>query len=771
MEDEMLTRALDYRARGLSVVPIAPGEKHPLIPWTEFQRRLPAAEEIREWYRKHPEAGVGLVCGSVSAGLVVLDVDPRNGGLQSISERRLHLPPTPCVKTGGGGFHYYFRESSPPKKSVLLSGVELQGEGSIVVAPPSRHKSGRRYEWAENLGLDETQMADLPNWVWEKLKTSPAENPALRHADNGSDSVTNGTTERKIIELLKPYWKKGNRNHLSLALSGFLANKGWPHLKTQRILEELTEGDEECSARLTNLARTYQRLEEDKPIVGWTGLYEVLPEDILEQLQELVQEDAARKIRVNKATELMRLVEPLDLFHDENGTPYAAIPEKDHRAIWPCKSNSFRTWLAREYYRQKRAAPDQNSINSALAVLEGKACHEGQKLQLHNRVAWHDDAIWYDLTDDRWRTVRISADGWEIVEKPPILFRRYNHQHSQVTPAASSDLKELLQFFNMPDKQHELLLLVYIISCLVPDIPHPISVFIGEQGSAKSTQHRLIKKLLDPSSVGLLSLPHSQNEMAQQLAHHWLVFYDNLSSLPTWASDVLCRSVTGEGFSKRQLYSDEDDHIFKYRRCVGLNGINNVAEKPDLLDRTLLFRLQGIPPEKRMDEASFWKKFEELQPQFLGAVFTALSGALKAQRAVKPPLLYRLADFTLWGCAIAEAIGYGQEKFLEAYGKNIGIQHEEAIEGSLVASLLVDFMAVRPSWEGSSTELLKELEKMAENQGINTHLGKWPRAPQALTRQLNALKTNLRAQGIQLHTGLGRRRIRIEKSPGIPNIS
>ena len=92
--------------------------------------------------------------------------------------------------------------------------------------------------------------------------------------------------------------------------------------------------------------------------------------------------------------------------------------------------------------------------------------------------------------------------------------------------------------------------------------------------------------------------------------------------MPVWMSDTLCRACTGAGFSKRELYTDDDDVIYNFRRCPGLNGINIVAHKPDLLDRSLLFRLEHIPKKDRRDEETLWRDFERERYSSLTSVIT-----------------------------------------------------------------------------------------------------------------------------------------------------
>jgi hypothetical protein len=122
---------------------------------------------ITSWWRRWPQAGIGIATGATS-GLVVVDVDPRHDGIASL--RRLQaehgpLPRTATVRTGGGGGHIYLR--LPAGRSVRsrcplagYPGVDLKADGGYVVAPPSLHASGRRYEWHRR-----ERIAEAPGWL------------------------------------------------------------------------------------------------------------------------------------------------------------------------------------------------------------------------------------------------------------------------------------------------------------------------------------------------------------------------------------------------------------------------------------------------------------------------------------------------------------------------------------------------------------------------------------------------------------------------------
>jgi hypothetical protein len=84
-------------------------------------------------------------------------------------------------------------------------------------------------------------------------------------------------------------------------------------------------------------------------------------------------------------------------------------------------------------------------------------------------------------------------------------------------------------------------------------------------------------------------------EFVQQLYHNYLAVYDNVKQLPGWFSDEACKAVTGIGNSKRGLYTNDEDVIYNYKRCLMVNGINNSLTEPDVLDRSILTEFDRIP--------------------------------------------------------------------------------------------------------------------------------------------------------------------------------
>ena len=157
--------ALAYARRGIPVFPCEPGGKRPLTR-SGFWEATGGEHTVRAWWRRWPDANVGVPTGKRS-GLLVLDVDPDDGGAEALAELERTqgaLPNTTRARTGGGGVHVYFRYPGGGDEEVRNSaswvgpGLDVRGEGGYVLVPPSRTEAS--YGWAGS-----SPLVPAPDWL------------------------------------------------------------------------------------------------------------------------------------------------------------------------------------------------------------------------------------------------------------------------------------------------------------------------------------------------------------------------------------------------------------------------------------------------------------------------------------------------------------------------------------------------------------------------------------------------------------------------------
>jgi hypothetical protein len=244
----------------------------------------------------------------------------------------------------------------------------------------------------------------------------------------------------------------------------------------------------------------------------------------------------------------------------------------------------------------------------------------------------------------------------------------------------------------------------------------------------------------------------SEAELVQAFAHRYLPILDNLSSVSESLSNSLARAVTGDGFTKRRLYTDDGDVIYEFRRVVIVTGINVVATRPDLLDRALLISPDAVLPQERLDEGTLADRFRVKRAEIFGGLLDLLAGAIREMPHVSLPTLPRMADFAKWGAAVMRAQGRDGSTFLEHYAVNSKRQSDQAIEGSTTAVLLLEFLSLhRKGWTGTVYELLCELRSLADGRSVGRR--DLVTSPQALGRKLREIRPSLTASGWDVEFG------------------
>jgi DNA-binding MarR family transcriptional regulator len=216
---DLLAAVLTFAEHGLPVFPVKPRSKVPATV-DGFKSATVDLDQLRAWWKRWPDANIGIPTGAVS-GFVVLDVDARHGGVASFEKLRdrHRLPRTAQVLTGSGGFHYWYRHTGELRNSagLLGDGLDVRGDGGYVIAPPSVHESGNPYKWLQPL-------EDAIDW------------PQVLAADVGKRR--NGTAA-KFDEVIP----EGKRRAAMLTVAGKLKRSG---LTGSEILPSLRELNKRC---------------------------------------------------------------------------------------------------------------------------------------------------------------------------------------------------------------------------------------------------------------------------------------------------------------------------------------------------------------------------------------------------------------------------------------------------------------------------------------------------------------------------------------------
>ena len=470
-------------------------------------------------------------------------------------------------------------------------------------------------------------------------------------------------------------------------------------------------------------------------------------------------DDTGKSDKESQATAIVRLAHEsgVDLWHTPTGDGYITFTVSGHQEHHPLASRGTRDYLTRLFYLDSSKAPNSTALQAAIATLSGTARFDGDEHDVHVRVGGRPDRIYLDLGDAAWRAVEVTPTGWQIVTKPPVRFRRPRGMLPLPVPIAGGSLTELRRFVNVASEEDFVLLAMWQIQALRPTGPYPILVMIAEQGAAKTTTAKVLRRLCDPSASDVRRPPRNTEDLMIAATNGHIVAFDNLSRLPGDLSDNLAVLATGGGFSVRQLYTNREEELFQAQRPIILNGISQVATRGDLLDRAVIVTLPPIPDEQRMDEATLWGRFDEARPRILGALLDAVSSGLKRLSDIRLKRKPRMADFALWSVAAEPACPWPDGAFLKAYAGNRQGAVEAILDGDPVADVV---RALDLPWSGTATELLAELNvRTAE---AITRRKDWFSKPRQVSDALRRIAPGLRKVGLDVDFGRhGRGRTRL----------
>jgi hypothetical protein len=324
-------------------------------------------------------------------------------------------------------------------------------------------------------------------------------------------------------------------------------------------------------------------------------------------------------------------------------------------------------------------------------------------------------------------------------------------------------IEALWPLLNLSNRSEFVLVVAWLLAALRPGGPYPLLAISGEQGSAKTVLSKMLKALVDPNVAPVRALPREERELMIAANNGYLLAFDNLSGLPAWLSDALCRLASGGGFAVRQLYTDDEEVLFQASRPLLVNGIEEVITRPDLADRSIFLTLPPVADAQRQSERKLWHQFELARPRILGALLDLVVQGVRTLPSAGVDRLPRMADFALWAAACETAL-WPSGTFARAYEANRRAAIEGIVDADPVAALVRQIMAQRSSWTGSAADLLR-VGGSGGSDGAARDITGWPKNPRALAGRLRRAQTFLRALGIEItfsrEGGAGNRVIRM----------
>jgi hypothetical protein len=816
-------------ALGWSVFPMQANKK-PFFPWKKYQTSRASLSDLDLWEQEYHPSGWAAVTGSIS-GIVTLDFDGAAG-----RETMEHLDLNPHRRTPSGGYHVDFAHPGWPVPTVNSKskiemgkrwpGLDIRADGGYVLIYGKTDKG--TYSWLRE--PEPEPLSKLPIELREFLGLLHPPNPTVI-TTKPTPALTNGHHDSPRVEAGKllqdalAQMATNGRNNGGFWLATQLRDNGYSLAEAENLMyiygsrcpDTNTKGQREPyteSEMLSTVRKAYesaprepwsqkkvngefrsgaaaaQEIEDarpsdpapDDPAERGDDIEQVKPDPLPEQPQPSKKKSKKSDQPANdepkkesQATRLIRMISGVEFSHTPEGALFASFSVKNHRETHAIRSKAFRIYLQRRYHDETGSALGKNGISDALGVFEGRAVYDGPQKEVFCRIAQHGEAVYIDLGDPEWRAIEVTPEGWSVVSEYPVKFRRAKGMLELPVPIENDPDAErhFRECINVQTDEDFALVKAWVLGSLRPTGPYPVMWLKGPHGSAKTTTCKIFRQLLDPNQAAMRPLPKEERDFMIAASNSRLLALDNMSHLPDWASDSLCRITTGAGFATREMYSDTEETLFNVMCPVIINGIDEVMTRGDLIDRTVVVELAQIPEDDRLPETEFWPRFEQYRPGILGYFLNALQAAMSNIGSVKLDRLPRMADFALFVTAAEEALGWEPGYFLEIYDRNRAEANSIVLDASPVAQKLRTFLdqltddtyqriyqlegkweteegnSDVSTWTGPAASLLRNLNKLLNDE--ERRQKSWPKDARSLSVALRRLVANLKADGLIVH--------------------
>jgi hypothetical protein len=421
------------------------------------------------------------------------------------------------------------------------------------------------------------------------------------------------------------------------------------------------------------------------------------------------------------------------------GMPFAVMKNGPNLVLrFKGGRQSVRSALAHAFWTVYGKAIPTSALASALVTLEGIASREAER-DVHVRVGREDvDTIWLDLGEPAGKAIRLTPGQWDVCERSPVLFRRTELTRAYPMPEpGGGHLDDLLGLCHLePDDLW--LMLGWQIASVIPDVAHPVLVFFGEQGAGKTTAMRIATQTVDPSGAATRSVPMSPRDWITTAAGSWVIPLDNLSTLPSWLSDAMCRASTGDAYAARALYTDDGLIVRSFRRAVAFTAIGLNVIRGDLADRMVAVQVPRFGTTGRVTDAVLDAELRTVLPGAFGELLDLAVATLQRMTSMsRPDRSPRMADFHQLLLAMdAETGSASAEYFVDKASRT----QREVLESSPLGGEVVHLIENEIEWEGDAKGLLRRLTPLSPPRG-------WPTSPKALRNRLRELAPALRSSG------------------------
>lgn len=431
--------------------------------------------------------------------------------------------------------------------------------------------------------------------------------------------------------------------------------------------------------------------------------------------------DEQKEVKQSIATQIRKLVfdNHVEFGYNDEKRAFARVKVNGHHEVYAIDSVAFHDYIYQLYDKTTQNVLPRNTFDAVTEYFGVYARTSGQNHNVVMRVGQLQGKIYLDLCNDRWEAVEITADGWQVISDSPVWFYRTNDMGALPYPdhdGSYQDLEQLktcLNFAVKPNSSAIDLVVGWLLGSFLCDNARPILILQGTAGAGKSTASKIIRSIIDPAKrKELISRPRPKvDSLAIDAIHQHTLVYDNFStgSITAEVSDMFCTIATNQSYSKRALYTNSDEVLVKLGRCVIINGIDDLAKRQDLLDRSIVLEMKA--PAHRKPETELYEWFEQQHPLILGALLNTVSDSLK-HHGESTYSNGRMVDWCRFVEDGHQSLNMTTTYFGDTYDRNRHKSVMDTIETNPFVSGIIELLGEDKSKRFTKSELVTKLRNL-----------------------------------------------------------
>lgn len=474
-----LEPAMDYWRMGFSIIPVEKGGKRPLVQWEEFQKRRMSEDEVRKYFSG--DVNIGVVCGAVSGNLVVIDWDDKK--IFDDVERKFSNAEETLTCATGKGVHKYFRTARPvPCFRLAELSIDVKGEGGYVVAPPSLHKTGRRYERISE--VKEPRFMDVDDFkrdfissLEDALKVSLDRRKDLVRVGEIINGVGEGARDISAVQLATWYRLRGMKREDTFSAMLIWDKKNKPPLGDRAISEKID------SAYKPEKPYGY-RFDEppEKPDATWEA-------DMIDICKDRGLNKTGRVAELLKNWILNRQDLIFATFRDTEDVYYY-----DKGVYRKLGDRLIKEWVEKKMAQAGCGAwTKSNLISEVIEAVKRSTYMDRERFDEHPELICLNNGILNIWTMEFFE----HTPDYKFLIKVPV-----NYDPKQEAPVFDRFIESII-----PVQTDRDALVEFIGYCLYRDLPyHKSFALVGKGSNGKSTFLALLKSLLGADNTSCISL-------------------------------------------------------------------------------------------------------------------------------------------------------------------------------------------------------------------------------------------------------------------------